>query len=318
MGIALALAVFAVSLAALIGSVHFFLRSVRHIGISLNVRPFVVGALIIAFGTTTPELMISLFAVLNGSLGVPIAQSVGSNIANILLVLGVASLFVRRASATMTKNVPAVDLPFIVGSTFLFILVVSDGAVHLYEGVILLLAFALYAGRVVFSKKKVSYPVTLRGHIGNVSRLPCAIGVFLAMTVSIAVSSHIVVTSLQNIAQAFAVPEGVIAVTALAIGTSLPELIVSVQAALRNEIELVYGSIVGANIFNLLVVTGVPSLISTLYVDVMGFSLMLLALAAALSLFVLSAVSSRIRAWEGIIFVLLYVTLITQLSRIMA
>ncbi|MDE0243264.1 MAG: calcium/sodium antiporter [Candidatus Kaiserbacteria bacterium] len=317
MGITLAIIAFAVSLASLIACVHFFLRSVEHIGITIGVRPFVVGSLIIAFGTTSPELMISIFAVLNGSPGVPIAQAVGSNIANILFVLGIASLFIRRVSATMTKQVSKIDLPFIVGSTFLYILSVWDGVVFFYEGLLLLTAFGVYVGHIFFSRDNRSYPTTTQKQLGDIVRVPRSVGMFFLTIVGIALASHLVVESLQSIAHAFSVPEGVIAVTVLAIGTSLPEIVVAVQAALRNEIELVYGSIVGANIFNLLVVVGIPALITTLYVDFAGFSLLIFVLAGALLLFVISSLSTKVRSWEGIIFILLYVLLVIQLGGIL-
>ena len=317
MGIVLAVTAFIVSLASLISCVHFFLRSVEHIGITIGIRPFIVGSLIIAFGTTSPELMISIFAVLNGSPGVPIAQAVGSNIANILFVLGIASLFIRRVSATMTKQVSKIDLPFIVGSTFLYILSVWDGVVFFYEGVLLLTAFCVYAGHTIFSRDNRSYPTTAKKQLSDIVRVPRSVCMFFLTVVGIALSSYLVVDSLQHIAYIFSVPEGVIAVTALAIGTSLPEIVVAVQAALRNEIELVYGSIVGANIFNLLVVVGVPALITTLFVDFAGFSLLLFVLVGALLLFVISSLSTKVRSWEGVIFILLYLLLVIQLGGIL-
>lgn len=317
MGIALSLIAIIISLSSLITCVHFFLRSVEHIGIAIGIRPFIVGSLIVAFGTTSPELMISIFAVINGSPGIPIAQAAGSNIANILLVLGTASLFVRRASATMTKNVPKIDLPFIIGSTFLFVLSVWDGVVLLHEGLLLLAAFGVYVGHFFFSRDNRSYPKTTQKQLHDITLVPRSVCMFTLTVVGIALSSHLVVESLQGIARALSVPEGVIAVTALAIGTSLPEIVVAVQAALRNEIELVYGSIVGANIFNLLVVVGIPALISTLFVDFPSFELLIFALVGALFLFIISSLSTKVRPWEGMIFVLLYILLVIQLSDIL-
>lgn len=316
MGAVLPFVTFAASLALLIGSTHFFLKSVRHIGITLGVRPFILGSLIVAFGTTSPELMIALFAVLNGSTSVPIAQAAGSNIANILLVLGVASLFIRRATSEVAKKTgSSIDLTFLIASTLLFVFVVLDGSVYLYEGILLLLAFGVYVCRILFSKSNnLSYPMTPQRQIGTVSQVPHAVVIFLVTTGSIAVASHVVVSSLRDIAQVLQVPEGVIAATALAIGTSLPELVVAIQATLRGEIELVYSSIVGANVFNLLVVTGIPSLITTLSIDMTGFSLPLIALVAALFLFVVSSLSRRIRFWQGVIYILFYLLLVIQIG----
>ena len=308
MGSIFAFFVFPVSLLALVVSAHYFLENARKIGISLGVRPFIMGSFIVAFGTSFPEAMISLFSVLEGVATIPVAQVVGSNIANILLVLGVAALFARQFD--IGKNLIDVELPLLAAVTFLFILICFDGSVYLYEGLVLILGFVIYTVYVFRSEDKRSYPVTAKEQLTGLVRIPREIGCFLLASFVIAIASHYVVSSTESIALFFSVPEGIIAITALALGTSLPELVVSIQAALNNEIELIIGNIVGSNIFNILFVIGSSSLISPLVVSSETLLIGIPVLVGATVLFVISGISNRIHAWEGAFYLLSYVVLV--------
>ena len=300
--------VFPAALAALIVCAHYFLESVRKIGISLNIRPFIMGAFIVAFGTSFPEAMISLVSVTKGVIDVPVAQVVGSNIANILLVLGVAALFARRFD--IGKSLIDVELPLIAAVTFIFILISFDGAVQLYEGLILLVGFIVYAVYVFRSEDNRMYPTTPKEQIKGLFRIPKDIAIFLGTAAVIAAASHFVVSSTQTIASIFSVPESIVAITALALGTSLPEMVVSIQAALRNEIELVVGNVVGSNIFNILFVIGSSALVSHLTIGAETLLMGIPVLIGATILFIISGISNRIHMWEGAFYVLSYVVFI--------
>ncbi|MCY4576812.1 MAG: calcium/sodium antiporter [Candidatus Kaiserbacteria bacterium] len=300
----LAFILFPTALAVLIFSAHYFLDTVQKMGVSLGVRPFVMGSFIVAFGTSFPEVVISLLSVLQGIADVPVAQVVGSNIANILLVLGVAALLARKF--VIGKNLVDVELPLIAAITALFVFVVFDGVVHTLEGVLLLIGFGIYAVYIFRSGDNRSYPTTMREQLRGLSQIPREIFIFIATALCIAVASHFVVTSTIAIASLLSVSEGVVAVTALALGTSLPELVVSVQAVLRNEIELVIGNVIGSNIFNILFVLGISALFSTLTVDVMLLSLGVPVLVGSTALLIVSGISNRMHVWEGLFYLLLY------------
>lgn len=311
MGSIFAFIIFPAALAALIVAAHYFLESARKIGVSLGIRPFIMGSFIIAFGTSFPEAMISFSSVLNGIVSIPIAQVVGSNIANILLVLGITAIVARKF--IISKNLVDIELPLIAATTFLFVLISFDGVVHFYEGAMLFLGFIIYTIYIFRSKDNRSYPITVKEQIKGLSRIPKKLLLFILTSLVIAIASHFIIVSTESIATLFSVPESIIAATALALGTSLPELVVSVQAALRKEFELVIGNIIGSNTFNILFVVGTSALISDLTV---GPATLLIGIPVLIGVTVLLSISSivkRVHIWEGIFYVLLYVLFVTML-----
>ena len=308
MGSLLAFIIFPTALAALIAAANYFLESARKIGVSVGIRPFIMGAFILAFGTSFPEAAIALFSVLNGSLTIPVAQVVGSNIANILLVLGISALLARKFN--ISKNLIDVELPLLAAATFLLVLIAFDGTVHLYEGLILCIGFIIYTVYIAKAEDNKSYPTTIKEQLSGLAQIPKEILLFIVTAILIAVASHFIVASTKTIAALFTVPESVIAITALALGTSLPELVVSIQAALRNEIELVIGNVIGSNIFNILFVIGIPALISNLTVDPVTVTIGIPVLIGVTALFIISGIANRIHIWEALFYILLYILLI--------
>lgn len=307
MDIILAFVVFPVSLAVVIVATHYFLRSVRHLGVAFGVSPFVAGSFIAAFGTSFPEVAISLFSVLNGAVSVPVAHMVGSNVANILLVLGVSALIVRRF--VISRKLVSVELPIVVAVLLLFVFVVFDGTVFFYEGLFLLAGFLCYAIYIFRSNGNLSYPMTSQQQIKGISSIPQHVVLFFVTAIVIAVASYFTIGAVQTISSLFFVSEGVVAFTVLAFGTSFPELVVSVQAALRNEIDFIIGNVVGSNIFNLLFAVGIPALITNLVVDPTVLSVGIPALVGVVVLLVVSGLSQRIYTWEAVFYLLLYLLL---------
>ena len=311
MGSVLAFIIFPTALAVLVVSANYFLDAVQKIGVALGIRPFIMGLFIVAFGTSFPEAAISVSSVLDGFVDVPVAQVIGSNIANILLVLGVAALLARRF--IIGRHLIGVELPLTIASVVLFVFIVFDGEVHFFEGLMLFVGFVLYAIYIFRSKDNLSYSVTVQEQLRGFLGIPKEILLFITTVVFIAIASHFVIVSTVSIAALFSVPESVVAVTALAFGTSLPELVVSVQAVLRNEIELVIGSVVGSNILNILFVVGISALFSTLTVSPMLLSVGIPALVGATALFVISCLLGRIHAWVALLYILLYVVFIVSI-----
>ena len=311
MDLFLSLLLFVGSLTALIVATEYFLRSAGHLGRTLGVSPFVVGALIIAFGTSLPEATIALFSVWNGVVDIPVAQTVGSNIANILLVLGVVAIIIRRL--VITKNLADVELSLILAVTLLFVLVSFDRVISFTEGLFLVAGFICYIAYVFLADDHRNYPLTSEEQLKHLSFLPKNLGVFLVAIIVIAAAAHSTIIATQSIAFLFGVPEGLVAITALALGTSLPELVVSIQAALRKEVEIIVGNIIGSNIFNILFVVGIPALITDLTLDQNTLSIGIPALIGVTALFIVSSLSNRIHIWEGLFYVLLYLLLMVKL-----
>ncbi|MFC1721841.1 calcium/sodium antiporter [Patescibacteria group bacterium] len=327
--------IFIGALALLIKGADWLLDSAEKIGLAAGLSPFIVGVTIVSLGTSFPELVSSIFATAQGLTDFAAASAVGSNIANIFLIIGVAALVGRRL--VVTKSLIDLDLPLLAISTALLLGVLWDKQISVGEAIILIVTYAIYFGytllhrsddegrqeivhseivplkklrtqekrkvRKISEKKKYKKPkVTTKDYI------LLFVGIAL-----LAVGAKYVVDSVQEISLALNISAGVIAITAVAFGTSLPELIVSIKAARKNRPEVAIGNIFGSNIFNGLLVIGIPGLTGTLTVDQQTFTLGVPAMAVATLLFVISGISRRIHAWEGAMFIMLYILFFTKL-----
>ena len=307
----IALSLFVLSIATLITATHYFLRSAGRLGLVFGVSPFVVGAVIVAFGTSLPEATIALFSVWNGITDIPVAQTVGSNIANILFVLGGVALIARRL--TITKNLVDIEVSLIVAVTLLFLFIVHDGTVSFYEGLFLIAGFFCYVVYVFSAPDNRTYPLSSTEQIKKIFFVPKDVAAFFLMSAVIALAAHGTIIATESIASVFFIPEGFVAITAIAMGTSLPELVISVQAAIRREFEIIVGNVIGSNTFNILFVIGVPALITNLTVDATTLHLGVPALIGATVLFLVSSLSNRIHLWEGLFYLLLYLLFLAKL-----
>ena len=311
MDIVTALIVFVVALFALILASNYFLKSAERIGLMFGISPFVVGVCIIAFGTSLPEATVAIFSVVQGVTEVPVAQTVGSNIANILFVLGVVAIVAKRLDTS--KNLIDIDLPLIASITLLFILIIIDGTVHLYEGIFLLGGFICYLTYVFVTEKKKPDSPNQEKKERDVPALIKDFGIIVVTAAVIAVSAHFTINATQSIALSLSIPDGLVAATALALGTSLPELVVSIQAVLRKQADIILGNIFGSNIFNILFVIGIPALFANLNVGEVVLRIGIPALIGATVVFIVSSLSHRLHIWEGLFFVLLYMLIISKM-----
>lgn len=307
--------VFPLALSGLVVASHYFLQSTTRLGILFGLSPFVVGAFVVAAGTSLPELSTSLFSAYSGVLDVPVAQTIGSNIANILLVIGIAAVIARKM--TITRNLIDVELPLIATVTAIFAFIIWDRSVTALEGLFLVGGFIVYLSYIFLSEDKREYALDADEKMREVYAVPKSIFLFLLASGAILLFSIYTVKALEGIALSLSVPEGVVAVTALALGTSLPEIAVSVRAVLSREIELVIGNIIGSNIFNILLVVGLPALVTQLSVDTQTLLVGLPVLIASTLLFVISGISSRLHHWEGMFFIILYILFLTKVVGIL-
>lgn len=315
MGI-IAFFLFPISLVLVILSANYFLEYGKRLGVALGISPFVVGAFIVAFGTSVPEATIAFLSSWNGLLDVAISQTVGSNIANILLVLGVSSIIAGRL--LISKNLIDQELPLLASVTFIFLFTMLDGTITTFEGFILLVGFVFYAIYIFASDDKRSFPMTRKNIIHGIREIPLDLFIFIISATLIAIFSYFTVLSLGDIALILQIPEGFIAFTVLALGTSLPEIVVSVQAILNKDVELVIGNVIGSNIFNILFVIGIPAtFIAPLVIPSSILFISIIALLFVTLLFIISGISNRLSRWDGLFFILFYVLLIIKIIDIL-
>lgn len=325
--------VFILSLAVLVKSADWLVESSEKIGLALKISPFIIGVTIVAAGTSFPELASGISAVLKGSTEIVVANAVGSNIANIFLIIGLSAVVAR--CLLVRRSLIDLDAPLLAASTVLFLFIAWDGEVVLGEGILLILAFIVYLLYTIFQEREkesneedsettevLPSRVERREEEAKITKLPEKVPpgldfkVFLFLIlgiVGLAIGANYTIESMLKISEGFKISASLIAIIALAIGTSLPELVVSIQAAVKKKYEIALGNVFGSNVFNILLVAGVPALIKPLVVDDLTFKIGLPFLVIATLLFIISGISRRIHIWEGLMYLLLYVLFVLKL-----
>ncbi len=312
---------FILTLVILVKSADWLVNSAEKIGLAFKMSPFIIGVTIVAIGTSLPELITSLAATLQGETTVVVANAVGSSIANILLIVGLAAVFAR--TLVVKRSLIDLDAPMLITSGALFLFVVWDKQVVFGEGILLLAGFVIYLLYTILHKREEEIPDNLpikvqqreqvkKGKIGIKT-----IGLFILGAVGLLFSAHFSIFYMIKIAKHFQIANSLIAITALAVGTSLPELVVSIKAAMGKKYEIALGNIFGSNVFNILLIVGLPALFKPLSVDELTYIIGLPVLAISTLLFVISGISKKIHIWEGAMYLLIYILFILKLIGIL-
>lgn len=296
-----------VALFVLVRGADYFVEGSTKIGAHFGLSKFAIGVFIVGFGTSLPELASSIAGVLSGAPEIVLANVIGSNITNILLIVGV--LATLRA-VKISKNLLLTELPIFVIASVHFIVSVYDGALDQLEALLLLATFAAYVWYLFVESKE----ELIEGE--SVER-PRSLTMPVVWTVAglgaVLVGAHYTVEMALNIAAGFAIPIGLISIAAIAIGTSLPELFVSLRAVKSGETEMAVGNIFGSNSFNILIVAGISGLFSDLPADEIVMTIGLpIFIAASFVLFVIG-LSRQIMRWEGIMLVVFFVFFMAKL-----
>jgi len=320
--------VFIVSLGVLVKGADWLITSAEKIGLSLGLSPFIVGVTIVGVGTSFPELISSFVAVFKGVPDVVAANAIGSSIANILLIVGISAVIAKQLM--VTKSLIDLDLPLLAISTVLLLGVVWDKQITFGESLLMLVTYGIYLLYTVLHKDTedtgeiaefLPSRQERRKHIAahnkeEFTRPTLVAKDFILLIVGIlglVFGAKYLIDALVNLSAMLNIATGVIAITAVAVGTSLPELLVSAKAALQKKSEIALGNIFGSNVFNVLVVIGLPGLFRVLPVDSQTFTIGVPTMALATLLFVISGISRRIHMWEGAFYLSVYVLFIAKL-----
>lgn len=244
----------------LIKGADYFVEGASKIADRFHIPQIIIGLTIVAFGTSAPEAAISITAAMNNNADITIGNVIGSNILNVLVILGITScirpLIVQKATLRY-------ELPFVIGITaILWILGASDGMITFGDGIILWVLFLIFLGYLLWRAKRGDDVLEdVESADKNDSFIKLILMTVLGM-VAIAYGADLTVDSATNIATTLHMSERLIALTIVAFGTSLPELITSITAAKKGNSDIAIGNIVGSNIFNILFVTGTTALIT--------------------------------------------------------
>lgn len=245
----------------LVKGADWFVDGAAGVADKLGVSQLVIGLTIVAMGTSAPELAVSVTAALKGNADITIGNVVGSNILNVLIILGIVSVIIATPVA---KSIIKTDLPFMLGITLLLLVLGYFGEnISRLEGVILLLFFAGYLFYLFKNAKNTDSP----NEDTKEEEKPVWKLVLLALIglVLIVLGSDFTVDAATVIAKELGMGTRFIGLTIVALGTSLPELFTSVAAALKGKADIAIGNIVGSNIFNILLIVGVSSVITPVY-----------------------------------------------------
>ena len=285
----------------LVKGADWFVDGASGLARKLGIPQLVIGLTIVAMGTSLPEAAVSISAALRGNAEITIGNIVGSNILNILIILGVTALIATLKVADSTVRY---EIPFMIVATFVLLwLGYTGGQVTWLEGVILWVLFLLYLRYLYMMAKKGKEEEREAEQLSTAK----IIGLILAGVVMIAAGSNFAVEGASNLAKALGISQRFIGLTIVAFGTSLPELVTSVSAARKHNADIAIGNIVGSNIFNILFIVGTTALITPV-TFASGFVVdTLIDAAVGILLFVCVARTKELRKKAGIVMLLAYI-----------
>lgn len=304
MGLTLAIVVFVVSLTALVVASDWFIGSAEKIGTYMGIPSFIIGVTIVAFGTSLPELATSIAAVMSGSSEIVVGNVIGSNITNILLVLGI-SAFVA-GNMKIDFDVMNIDMPLLFGSAFLLYFALYDLQFTLVEASIFIIALVVFLMNSFSGKKDNDEDKGDKPNAKTYTML--VIGATLVYF-----GATYTILAMTEIATIMAIDPHIIALGAVALGTSLPEVVVSVKAAKAGNHGMAIGNVLGSNMFNTFAVMSIPRFFGDLKIpeDTLTFDTPFML--AATILFGMICLTRKISKWEGAMLIIFYVFFISQL-----
>lgn len=303
MEIILYLGLFIVSLAVLLKASDWFIDAAEEIGLSLGVSPFIIGVTIVAFGTSLPELATSIASVVNGESEIVLSNVVGSNITNIALVLGLVAVIVKQID--LEYNIWHIDMPFLWGSAFLLWFTVSDGTFSIFEAILFLIGIGIFLGysfKTEGEENVINPKATWRSYF------------FLVLGgVLVWLGANYTIEAIMKLSTLAGIRPDVIALSAVALGTSLPEVIVSLNAARKGKTSIAVGNVLGSNLFNTYVVMSIPSFFGELVIPASVSGIYLLLMIAMTVLFGIMANNKKITRYEGMVLLMFYAYFVVEL-----
>ena len=310
----LAILYLALGLVLLYYGAEALVRGSSSLALRLGLSPLVIGLTVVAFGTSSPELVVSLKAGLTGQGNISVGNVVGSNICNLGLILGLCALVTPVAT---TSQIVRMDIPIMIAVTAFAIFLLSNGTLTRTEGTLLatlLLAYVIFSIRLARRQPADALGAEF-GEAVKVSKRGLAVDLLMVAggLVLLIFGARFLVDGAVIIARAFGWSEALIGLTVIAIGTSLPELATSLVAAVKKEADIALGNIVGSNIFNILGILGITAMVTPLAES--GISLLDYAVMAvfALVLWPMAYHQKRITRLEGAILLAGYATYVSWL-----
>ena len=297
--------VLVVSFVALIKGADIFVEGASSLAKKLGVSAAVIGLTIVAMGTSAPEAAVSISAALKGSNEIALGNVVGSNLFNLLMVLGICMIITKLPTQKETLKR---DFPWNVIATVAIIafIVFFDTKITRLEGIALLILFVSYMAYLLYKTLK-ERNVSEEDEIADISLGKSLIFLVIGLALVI-VGGDLVVDSATSIARSWGVSDALIGLTIVAMGTSLPELVTSIVAARKGESDMAIGNVIGSNLFNLLFILGMTATIMPVAIDLASGILIdtIILLAVTIMMYIFSATGNKLQRAEGVVAVLCY------------
>lgn len=311
---------FVIGLVLLIGGAELLVRGASRLAIAAGVSPLVVGLTVVAYGTSAPELAVTTQSTFAGQADIALGNVVGSNISNVLLVLGLSAM---AGPLIVARQLIRLDIPLMVGLSFLVFFMGLDGNIGRFDGIILVAGAIIYTIVVIHKSRRENKALQLEldeALVETISTSPLQIllqvGFIVVGLAMLVTGADWLVDGAVAVAELLGVSKLVIGLTVVAVGTSLPEVATSVVASLRGERDIAVGNVVGSNIFNILLVLGASSAIAPAGVGVSAAALrfdipvmIIIAVACAPIFFT----QDCIERWEGALFFGYYIAYVAYL-----
>jgi cation:H+ antiporter len=313
---------FLAGLAGLVVGANLLVRGASNLALSFGISPLVVGLTIVAFGTSAPEVAVSVGAVLDGKTDLAVGNVVGSNIFNVLFILGVSALI-----TPLVVNIQLIrqEVPIMIGASLLLVAMGLDKRISSFDAAVLFALLVAYTAFLIVQSRRETKAAQedLASEFEPAktgawdSKLPAQIGLIVAGLAALVFGSDWLVTASVNFAKAMGVSDLVIGLTIVAAGTSMPEVATSITAALKGERDIAVGNVVGSNTFNILGCLGISGLVSgstglVLPPALLAFDMWVM-LAVALACLPVFMTGREIARWEGGVFLLYYVAYVAYL-----
>ena len=302
---------FVLGLVVLVVGADVMVRGASRLAVSFGVSPLVVGLTVVAFGTSAPEMAVSVGSALAGTPDLAIGNVVGSNIANVLLILGISALI---TPLLVDEQIIRQEIPIMIGASALLVVMALDGNIGLLESIVLFALVIAYTVFLVIQSRRASKAVQDEFETGIPtstwdSHWAVQIGLIAAGLAMLVVGADWLVDAAVAFARAFGVSDLVIGLTVVAVGTSMPEIATSIVAAMRGQRDIAVGNVVGSNVFNILAVLGAAGIASGAGLPVSeaarNFDLWVM-LAVAFACLPIMITGREIARWEGVVFLAYY------------
>lgn len=308
--------IFVLGLLALVAGAEVLVRGSSSIARRMGISPLVIGLTIVAMGTSAPEVAVSVHSALDGEAGIALGNVVGSNIFNVLLILGFSGVV---APLVVSRQLVRRDVPIMIGVSVITLGLAGNGIVSRTEGALLLFGLGGYLLFLYFGARKLGPEGKLETDVESPPSAPVWLDLvrIAGGLLVLVLGARWLVGAAVDLAETFGISKLVIGLTVVAVGTSLPELATSIIATMRGERDIAVGNVVGSNIFNLLGVLGLTGVVSSEGIEVaasmLRFDLPVM-IAVAVACLPIFFTGHRIDRWEGAIFLFYFAAYTTYLA----